>query len=139
MVCFFVFSWSEKSFYSTFIEVSSRLTFKGRYLIFLALRLFLLFKLFDFKKILTVGTIFFIRECLVDGMIHYLFKRIALRENCPKTNFFLLRIFLYLDGISVFSPNTGKCGPDKTPYLGTFHAVLAPNLWRFLNHFFILH
>ena len=25
---------------------------------------------------------------------------------------------------SVFSPNTGKCGPEITPYLDTFHAVL---------------
>ena len=25
---------------------------------------------------------------------------------------------------SVFSPNTGKYGPEKTPYLDTFHAVL---------------
>ena len=24
---------------------------------------------------------------------------------------------------SVFSPNTGKYGPEKTPYLDTFHAV----------------
>ena len=24
---------------------------------------------------------------------------------------------------SVFSPSTGKCGPEKTPYLDTFHAV----------------
>ena len=24
---------------------------------------------------------------------------------------------------SVFSPNAGKYGPEKTPYLGTFHAV----------------
>ena len=23
----------------------------------------------------------------------------------------------------VFSPNTGKCGPEKTPYLDTFHEV----------------
>ena len=23
----------------------------------------------------------------------------------------------------VFSPNTGKYGPEKTPYLDTFHAV----------------
>ena len=22
-----------------------------------------------------------------------------------------------------FSPNTGKCGPEKTPYLDTFHAM----------------
>ena len=35
-------------------------------------------------------------------------------------------IFLYSDGIpylSVFSPNTGKYGPEITPYLDTFHAV----------------
>ena len=24
----------------------------------------------------------------------------------------------------VFSPNTGKYGPEKTPYLDTFHAVI---------------
>ena len=24
----------------------------------------------------------------------------------------------------VFSPNAGKCGPEKTPYIDTFHAVL---------------
>ena len=23
----------------------------------------------------------------------------------------------------VFSPNAGKCGPEKTPYLDSFHAV----------------
>ena len=55
---------------------------------------------------------------------------LALREKCPNTEFFLVRIFLYLDWIrrftekiSVFSPNTGKYVPEKTPYLGTFHAV----------------
>ena len=26
----------------------------------------------------------------------------------------------------VFSPNTGKYGPEKTPYLDTFHAVQIP-------------
>ena len=25
--------------------------------------------------------------------------------------------------LSVFSPNAGKCGPEKPPYLDTFHAV----------------
>ena len=35
--------------------------------------------------------------------------------------FFLVRIFLYSDWI--FSPNIGKYGPEKTPYLDTFHAV----------------
>ena len=36
----------------------------------------------------------------------------ALREKCH-TEFFL----------SVFSPNAGKYGPEKTPYLNTSHAV----------------
>ena len=26
-------------------------------------------------------------------------------------------------GLSIFSPNTGKHGPEQTPYLDTFHAV----------------
>ena len=26
---------------------------------------------------------------------------------------------------SVFSPNTGKYGPEKTPYLDTFHVVIC--------------
>ena len=36
---------------------------------------------------------------------------------------------------SVFSPNTGKYGPEKTPYWDTFHAVIL--LWNFalLLHF----
>ena len=25
----------------------------------------------------------------------------------------------------IFSPNTGKCGPEKTPYLDIFHTVLS--------------
>ena len=44
-------------------------------------------------------------------------------------DFFLVCIFLYSDWIRrfteifpVFSPNTGKYGPEKTPYLDTFHA-----------------
>ena len=35
----------------------------------------------------------------------------SLREKCPNAEF-------------LFSPNTGKYGPEKTPYLDTFHAVL---------------
>ena len=38
----------------------------------------------------------------------------------------ILRISPY---ISVFSPNAAKYGPEKTPYLDTFHTVLA------LTHF----
>ena len=53
-----------------------------------------------------------------------------LREKCPNTKLFLVRIFLYLDliqrfdeQISIFSPNTGKYRPEITPYLNTLHAV----------------
>ena len=31
-----------------------------------------------------------------------------------------------------FSPNTGKYGPEKTPYLGAFHAVIR-NIFRETN------
>ena len=53
----------------------------------------------------------------------------TLREKCPSTEFFLARIFPHSDWIrrdapylSVFSPN--GYGPDKTPYLDTFQAVM---------------
>ena len=32
-----------------------------------------------------------------------------------------IRSFLW----SVFSPNAGKYGPEKTPYFNTFHAVIS--------------
>ena len=38
-----------------------------------------------------------------------------MHEKCPNTEFLLARI----------QSNTGKYGPEKTPYLGTFHAVLG--------------
>ena len=44
-----------------------------------------------------------------------------LRKKCPNTELFLVRIFLYSDWI--FSPNTGKYGPEITAYLDTIHAV----------------
>ena len=54
----------------------------------------------------------------------------ALRGKCPNTELFLVGIFPHLDWIlrdtkylSVFSPNTGKYGPQRTPYLHIFHAV----------------
>ena len=45
----------------------------------------------------------------------------SLREKYANTKDFLVRIFLYLDWIRRFSLNTGKYGPEKTPYLDTFH------------------
>ena len=54
----------------------------------------------------------------------------SLREKCPNTEFLLVRIFPYSDWIrrdtpnlSVFSPNEGKKGTEKTLYLDTFYAV----------------
>ena len=55
---------------------------------------------------------------------------IPLHEKYPNTEFLLVCIFLRSEWIrgdtsylSVFSPNVGKCGPVKTPYLDTFHTV----------------
>ena len=45
-------------------------------------------------------------------------RRITLREKCPNTGVLSGSYF------PVFSPNTGKYRPEKTPYLVTFHAVL---------------
>ena len=56
--------------------------------------------------------------------------RSSLRKECPNTEFFLVRIFSYLDRIrrftleiSRFSQNTGKYGPEKTPYSDIFREV----------------
>ena len=43
----------------------------------------------------------------------------SLREKCPNTELFLVRIFLYSVRIQE------KNGPEITPYLDTFHAVGA--------------
>ena len=48
----------------------------------------------------------------------YLKKHISSQqEHCVKS--VQIRSFFW----SVFSPNAGKYGPEKTPYLDTFHAV----------------
>ena len=54
----------------------------------------------------------------------------SLREKYPNMKFFLVRIFPHSNWIrrdtkylSLFSPNARKYGPEKTPYLNTFHAV----------------
>ena len=60
----------------------------------------------------------------------YYWPWISLREKCPNKEFFLVRIFPHSNWIRrdtsylyVFSPNAGKYGSEKTPYLDTFHAV----------------
>ena len=47
---------------------------------------------------------------------------LTLREMYPNMELFLVRIF----------PHSVKYGPEKTPYLDTFHAVLV-NLLKFLT------
>ena len=54
------------------------------------------------------------------------------REKCPNTELFLVRIFLYSDWM--FSPNTKKYGPEITPYLDTFHAVIVDRVVYATTH-----
>ena len=52
----------------------------------------------------------------------------TLREKCSNMKFFSGPYF------PVFSPNTGKYGPERTPYLDTFHAVeTSTSMIRNLN------
>ena len=63
-----------------------------------------------------------------------------LLEKCPNTEILLVCIFPRSDWIrrdipylSVLSPITRKYGPEKTPYLDTFHTVhLTPGVWFYL-------
>ena len=73
---------------------------------------------------------------LNDSAVHSCFARsdlylsTVLLEKCPNTVFFLVRIFQHYDWIrgdrclTLFSPISVKLGPEKTPYLDTFHAML---------------
>ena len=54
-----------------------------------------------------------------------------MREKCQNTEFFVVGIFPHSDWIrtdteylSIFSAIAEKYGPEKTPYLNTFQAVL---------------
>ena len=85
----------------------------------------------NFKK----THIFSLWNCTAYNMPDEFSLTLTLREKCPNREFFLARIFLYSDWIqrftqiSVFSPNIGKYGPEKTPYLDTFHLVLFSRIW----------
>ena len=55
----------------------------------------------------------------------------SLREKCPNTDFFLVRIFPHLDWMGrdteylfVFSPNAVKYGLEKAQYLDTFRTAI---------------
>ena len=55
-----------------------------------------------------------------------------LREKCPNAEFFLVRVSPHAD-----CPNAdaGKCGPEKTPYLDTFHGVIVCVIDSFITLF----
>ena len=68
-------------------------------------------------------------------------------ESFQIRSFLLVRIFPYFNWIRrftqqifVFSPNTEKNRPEKTPYLGTFQAVSLVFVWTCIrkNHY-VLH
>ena len=63
---------------------------------------------------------------------------VSLCEKRSNAEFFLVNIFLHSDWIRkdtkhlpLFSPNVGKYGPEKTPYLDTFHALSVLITWIF--------
>ena len=84
------------------------------------------------------------------GMICYLIWIIILglvnesrplHEKCPNKEIFLIRIFPHLDWIRrdtpylfLFSLNAGKYGPEKTPYLDTFHAEERSSQYLLCKH-----
>ena len=66
-----------------------------------------------------------------DGLCH---ERVN-QQICKRNDFyvfFVLQLVItrlleddtLLEYLSVFSPNTGKYGPEITPYLDTFHAAI---------------
>ena len=56
---------------------------------------------------------------------------LSLHESCPNTEFFpgpffpVFELNTMIYGVNLLRtyPNKGKYGPEKTPYLGSFHAV----------------
>ena len=65
----------------------------------------------------------------------------CISEHCVKSvqiqSFFwsLFPAFvLNTEYLSVFSPNAGKYGPEKTPYLDTFNAVEDFQIWKNILH-----
>ena len=75
----------------------------------------------------------------------------VLREKCPNTEFFLVRIFPHSDWIRrntpylfVFSPNAGKYGPEKLWIQALFTSWIIPDQlriiwknWTTATHFYL--
>ena len=76
------------------------------------------------EKFLVILLSFSLISVLFSTAVSWKIFNQILREN-QSIDFFLVCIFLYSDWMQPekFSPNTGKYGPEKTPYLDTFHVV----------------
>ena len=73
---------------------------KNTFFIFLKDRYFVMGGLAD----INVGVLCFAYKCIsVLRDLYGLFKKFTLREKCPNTEFFLVRIFLYSDWIQRFT------------------------------------
>ena len=78
------------------------------------------------------GSIIYFEVVAISNEKRRLLNCPTLREKCPNTEFFSVPYFppfglnteIY-SVLSVFRPNAGKYGPEKTPHLSTFHAVLS--------------
>ena len=76
-----------------------------------------------------------LNNCLEHSAFFRRMVRVTLCEKCLNTELFLVRIFLYSDWIQENTDlNTGKYGPEITPYLDTFHAV-----WYLIKHDLLCH
>ena len=86
-----------------------------------------------FHHKLTLDRSTYSRECLILGV--HCVKSVQIRSYFWSV-FSCIRIE-YGPYLSVFSPNTGKYGPEITPHLDTFPAVvLIPKLTKDNNDFF---
>ena len=56
-----------------------------------------------------------------------LFVSLRIQSECGKIRTRKNSVFGHFSYLSVFSPNARKYGPEKTPYLDTFHAVTIIN------------
>ena len=83
-------------------------------------------------KVGIVTASFLTREWMVSPIVAKLIHYV----NSIQTRSFFWSIFSRIRTeygyLSVFGPNEGKCGPEKAPYLDTFHAVIEDfvNEWH---------
>ena len=85
-------------------------------------------------NISTCFNLYFVKSVRIRSLLFFFSLMNTQAQNCWHEsvcvfdqNFvglFLIRIFSYSEWIRIFSPNMGKCGSEKTPYLRNFHTLL---------------